>query len=389
MHAPPVSRRAVITGAIAAAGLAVAAGLWRAVDQGVFSDGEGPAFEPWRTWQGRRDEGPLALVRAAILAANPHNSQPWLFRVDETRIDLFVDRRRHLGAIDPLGREMDIGLGCALENLVLAAGARGFTPRVALMPTPADATHVARVELSGGPPVGSDLYAAIPSRHTHRGAFDRRRTVSADVQRRLEALGGEDARLVWLAAEPERRRVGTLIVQATEAIIADPEQSRVTPPWIRFRWRDVQERRDGLTIDANITAPYMRVLAKLAPAVSPERGDQYWLAATRDMMVPTAAGFAILAVRDPHDRAQRLAGGRVWQRLQLWAATAGLALQPLSQMTERADRERSMAAPTRFGGVLADLVGDARWHALMTFRFGYPTAPAALSPRRPVEWVTI
>ena len=387
MHAPPLSRRAVITGAVAAVGLG--AGVWRAVDQGVFSAGEGPAFEPWRTWQGRRDEGALALVRAAILAANPHNSQPWLFRVDATRIDLFADRRRRLGAIDPLGREMDVGLGCALENLVLAAGARGFTPRVALVPAPGDSTHVARVELSAAPPAGSDLYAAIPSRHTHRGAFDPQRAIPGDVQRRLEALGGEDARLVWFTADRERRRVGALIVQATEAIIADPEQSRVTPPWIRFRWRDVQERRDGLTIDTNITAPSMRVLAKLAPAVSPERGDAYWLAATRDTVVPTAAGFAILAVRDPHDRARRLAGGRVWQRLQLRAATAGLALQPLSQMTERADRERSMGAPPRFGGVLADLVGDARWHALMTFRFGYPTAPAALSPRRPVEWVTI
>lgn len=389
MHAPPVSRRAMITGAIAVAGLGVGAGVWRAVDQGVFSVGEGPAFEPWRTWQGRRDEGALALVRAAILAANPHNSQPWLFRVDATRIDLFADRRRHLGAIDPLGREMDIGLGCALENLAVAAGARGWTARVDLMPTPADPTHVSRVELASAPPVGSDLYAAIPSRHTHRGAFDRGRAVSADVQRRLDALVGEDVRLVWFTADAARQRIGRVIVEATQAIIADPEQSRVTPPWMRFRWRDVQERRDGLTIDTNITSPFMRVLAKLAPPVSPERGDEYWLAATRDTIVPTAAGFAILAVRDPHERRQRLAGGRVWQRLQLWTATQGLALQPLSQMTERADREQSTAASPRFGRALTELVGDGRWHALMTFRFGYPTAPAALSPRRPVEWVTI
>jgi nitroreductase len=378
-----------MTGGLVLAGLGVGAGVWRALDQGVFAAGHGPAFEPWRTWRGDREEGPLALVRAAILAANPHNSQPWLFRIAPTRIDLFADRRRHLGAIDPLAREMDIGLGCALENLVLAAGARGWAPRVDLIPTSADPTHVAGVDLVSAPPASSDLYAAIPTRHTQRGPFDRGRPVSAAVQRRMDALVGEATRLVWFTTDGERRRIGDLIVRATEAIIADPEQSHVTPPWMRFRWRDVHERRDGLTIDANVSPASMRVLAKLLPPVSAERSDQFWLAATRDTAVPTAAGFAILAVGDPHDRAQRLSGGRAWQRLQLWAATQGLALQPLSQMTERADREQSTAAPARFGRALADLVGDPRWHALMTFRFGYPTEPPALSPRRPVEWVLL
>jgi hypothetical protein len=384
-----LSRRRVLTSSLVVAGLGVAGGVWRAVDQGVFAAGQGPAFEPWRTWHGARDEGPLALVRAAILAANPHNSQPWLFRVAPTRIDLFADRRRHLGAIDPLGREMDVGLGCALENLVLAAAARGWSARVDLLPTPAEPTHVARVDLASAPPVSSDLYAAIPSRHTYRGPFDRTRPVGADTRRRLDELTGDGARLIWFTTDAERGRIGRLVVEATEAILADPEQRRVTPPWMRFRWRELHERRDGLTIDTNVSPAYMRALAKLAPPVSPERGDEFWLAATRDTIVPTAAGFAILAVRNPHDRAQRLAGGRAWQRLQLWSARQGLALQPLSQMTERADREQSTSASGRFGGALAHLVGDRGWQALMTFRFGYPTEPAGLSPRRPVEWVTI
>jgi hypothetical protein len=381
-----ISRRAVIGGLGVAA---LGGGVWRAVDQRVFAPGTGPAYEPWRTWRGADAEGPLALIRAAILAANPHNSQPWLFRATPTRIDLFADRRRHLGAIDPLGREMDLGLGCALENLALAAGARGFTPRVGLRPTPADSTHVAAVELVSAPPAASDLYAAIPARHTQRGAFDRRRAVAADLLRRLEALAGDDARLAWFTAETERRRIGDVIVQATEAIIADPEQSRVTPGWMRFHRRDVDERRDGLTIDANVSPAYMRVIAKLLPPVSPERGDHFWLAATRDTVVPTAAGFGILTVRDPHDRAQRLAGGRVWQRLQLGATIHGLALQPLSQMTERADRELATAATPRFGRALTDLVGDARRQALMTFRFGYATERPAPSPRRPIEGVLL
>ena len=65
-------------------------------------------------------------MSAAILAANPHNSQPWRFRVSDTQIDLFADRGRNLGTIDPFLREMHIGLGAALENLLLAAAVYGY-----------------------------------------------------------------------------------------------------------------------------------------------------------------------------------------------------------------------------------------------------------------------
>ncbi len=76
-----------------------------------------------------RDQGPVNLVRAAILAANPHNSQPWLFHVTRTQIDLYADLQRNIGTVDPFLREMHLGLGCALENLLVAAPANGYTPR--------------------------------------------------------------------------------------------------------------------------------------------------------------------------------------------------------------------------------------------------------------------
>ncbi len=65
-------------------------------------------------------------MRAGILAANPHNTQPWLFQVGATRIELFADIRRNLGAFDPYLREMHIGLGCALENMTRTAPRPGL-----------------------------------------------------------------------------------------------------------------------------------------------------------------------------------------------------------------------------------------------------------------------
>jgi len=60
-------------------------------------------------------------------------------------------------------------------------------------------------------------------------------------------------------------------------------------------------------------------------------------------------GFGMLIVRNAHDDAQRLCGGRAWQRLHLAATAHGLALQPLNQPTERADREQTLGITRTFG----------------------------------------
>ena len=94
---------------------------------------------------GRTDEpkGILKLVRAAVLASNAHNAQPWLFHLTDSAIDVFADHQRNIGTVDPFLREMYISVGCALENLSLAAEANGYAPTLTLMPNDADPKHAA------------------------------------------------------------------------------------------------------------------------------------------------------------------------------------------------------------------------------------------------------
>lgn len=369
----------------------VAGGLiWRAADSGVFSTAQGAAYEPWTNWREAQD-GPLNLIRAAILASNPHNSQPWLFRVSDRQIDLYADTARSLGAIDPLLREMHLGVGAALANLLLAARAEGYDPHLALLPTAADASHIARVELSSGTAESSPLYDAIPRRHTDRAAFDTTRSISAQQLDQLSQLARDfaDVQVQWITDPAAVRFFTDQTLEATQAIIADEPQAAASFAWQRVSWQELQAKRDGLTYDVQGMGPVMTSIVKMLPPISQAQADQGWYEAMRDRQLATTSVVGLIVSRDLLNVTQRLQAGQVWQRLHLQLTVAGLGAQPLNQLVERRDRELQLGSDPRFGRVLTNLVGEGGWTALMPFRLGYPTTPTLPSPRRAAQAVLV
>jgi nitroreductase len=395
---PGVSRRAFLRGAGAVSIVAAGGLVWRARDQGVLSAGGGPAYEAWATWRSDAAEGLLGLVRAAILAANPHNTQPWRFRLGEARVELYADTARSLGAFDPYLREMHIGLGCALENMVRAAAAYGYeaavTPSPGPLPAPPSPPRAQLVAALGLAPARARpdaLFDAIPRRHTDRAAYEAGRPVPPEVVAAMWAVPQDDPdlRLFLFSAPEERKQFGAAVIDATRAIIEDPQMVADSQRWFRHRWANVQRLRDGLTLDAAGLSPLLTAAAKMLPPPSPETSHRYWLETTRDVQVPTSPLFGLIAVRDLYDRPQALRAGRLWQHLHLLAVARGLAMQPINQPVELVDRERELGKAPRAARVLADLTGDPAWKPTFAFRMGFPTREAAPSPRRPVGEVLL
>src|ERR1700693_5555506 len=193
---------------------------------------------------------------------------------------------------------MHIGLGCAVENMMLAAAARGHEAKLTLVdgtleliPAAPRPILVATVELAPGPARQDELYDAIPRRHTNRAPYDRGRAIAPELLRSLQLLPGESPslKLLLFGAESERKKLGDLMVAATETIIADKSMVDDSQRWFRQRWAGVQKLRDGPTLDTAGLSPWVTALAKIAPAPSPERNHRYWLAAPPGAPVPSAA----------------------------------------------------------------------------------------------------
>ena len=386
------TRRRLLASGAGVAALALGGLGFRAWDRGVWSGGDGPAYAPWKDWQGNILDGLKRPLRAAILASNPHDTQPWLFQIGDNAITLFADRARNLGAFDPFRREMHLGLGAAVENLVLAARAYGFAAKVAptastlsLSPddTPASAAHIA---LTSTQAAHDALFEAIPRRHTNRGPYRADQTIPAEILRRFADLATDDTvRIVFVQDKNARSELGALIVEATVRIIGDPQMSADSARWFRTGRRDIAANRDGITVDTAGLSPIVIAASKILPDLDAVSADRYWLSMTRETHVPTAPVLGMLLVRDRLDAPSALQAGRAWQRLHLAATAEGLAAQPLNQPVECIDRDAMLGRADSFGSALSKFGDAPGWEPTFVFRLGVAERAAKPSPRRPIE----
>src|SRR5208337_2296292 len=281
---------------------------------------------------------------------------------------------------------------------MLAAAANGYSATVTLIPgklgpIPAEGKPklVARVDLAAGKQEESELYDAIPRRHTNRGAYNSQIPIPPPFIETLSRLASDeaDAKIFLFTAEAERKKIAEISSAANSELYSDPEVESGSDRWIRIKWSSVQKYRDGLTVDAFGLPPIATAVAKTLPL---------WMlrwAASRS----TANGYAslmlsapligIIAVRDRYDQENCLRAGRIWQRAHLLATARGVAGRPCNEAVEMIDHERAQGKPAKRAGMLAELLGDATWQPMFLFYMGYPLLTARASPRRPIDRVVL
>ena len=197
----------------------------------------------------------LALVEAATLAPSSHNAQPWRFRLRDQRLHVYADLSRRLPVVDPNDHELYISLGCAIENVVLAARAFGYDACVSYAPFSARGSATSQVlaaivDLVPGRSDFGDvaLFAAIEKRQTTRTAYAEMPIAIWDLRSLARSIAdcGGTTHVRFLQDESERRILEPLVAAATRHQFRDPAFRRELASWIRFS-RRAASAPDGMT----------------------------------------------------------------------------------------------------------------------------------------------
>lgn len=349
---------------------------------------EASPFAPWDELESIKFQDPAALPAAAILASNPHNTQPWTMTFNERTFEIHADTERHLGAFDPFRREMWIGLGCAIANAEIIGATAGLrTGRPTISHLGRNGAGRVSVALEKTEAIQHPLAQFIRERRTNRAPFLERPVQPDTLKRVSELVGGiRGASYTTFDRESDQGQAfaqGTL--EATRAITLDDHMSRDAHVWFRSNVREVAQHRDGVSIPTAGLAPAVSLLGQLLPVSDKQKSDEYWLASTKRQLAGTS-GFGIISVKSLYDRNQQIAAGRLWQRLHLAFTAQGIAAQPMNQLPEIVDRDRKLGEARGWNEKLRAISG-AIGNATLAFRFGYPTRKVPHSARRPVDWV--
>ncbi len=195
------------------------------------------------------------LVAMAGRAPSVHNTQPWWFRACGNVVELYADEDRLLRQIDPARREMVISCGAALYGLRLGLRKLGYLPIVEVLPDPDRPTLIARVrpgDLAQLTQHESELLAALPHRHTHRGPFTPGEVPDRLVTgMRMDALA-EGAELVLIEQPGQFADLVELVAAAASEQAADREIAAELLDWVHASG---SQARDGIRAQARLEEP--------------------------------------------------------------------------------------------------------------------------------------
>ena len=174
---------------------------------------------------------------AARYAPSIHNTQPWRWRVHGNTADLYADRSRQLGVLDPDGRLLMISCGTALHHARVALAAQGWRAEVHRCTSIAGAHDddlVAQVRLSGRgdvEPVAVRRFQTMMLRRSDRRPVTPGRVDPAAVKAVARAAAAEHTGLQEL--RPDQVIELAVAVQRAQAVeIADPRQREELVRWV-------------------------------------------------------------------------------------------------------------------------------------------------------------
>ncbi len=308
------------------------------------------------------------LIRYATLAANGHNTQPWRFGIRGETIDILPDLTRRTPVVDPDDHHLFVSLGCAAENLHIAATATGRPGALALD------EGGARYVMGRGPVRDDRLFTAIPTRRSSRTLYAGRPVANDALETLRRAAEIPGVRLVLLTDRPRLDQVRDLIVAGNEAQMTDPAFMAELKHWLRFNPADAMRTGDGLYSASSGNPVLPGRLGGIA-------FDRFFNAAAENAryarQIDSSSGLAVLFA-DRMDRAHWMTVGRACQRFMLAATALDLRCAFVNQPVEVAGLRPELAALAGEPGLRPDLV----------LRFGRgPVLP--FSPRRPVASVLL
>lgn len=300
------------------------------------------------------------LVRYATLAPSSHNTQPWTFHVTDHTITVEPDLARWLDVADNSQRELAISIGCAVENLVIAARSVGYEPHVRHVAGGDGIPESVTVDLAwpskGSAEASDELFQRIPHRRTSHAPFTGEPVPGDHLHSISQAAGDLPVTLHLVRDTNLIGRIAELTARADQQQFANVSWRSELSTWIG---RGVFGQPPLMARIASFVVRRFNLGKSTAEK-------------NRALLVGSPVVGVITSREDTHQA--HVQTGRAYERVALVADHHGIGVHPMSETLEIPQTRDELARILGFDGVYPQHL----------FRIGYPESQDDHTPRRPV-----
>jgi hypothetical protein len=186
------------------------------------------------------------LLNYAIFAPSTHNSQPWLFKIKEESCEIYKDANLCLPQADPLNRDLYISIGCAIENLILAARYFGVYKDIRYYFNNNLIAEVffCNLEEARKPnPELENFIVGIKSRVNARGIFEDKKIPEETVKEIINLNDFKDIRVDILTEKTKIEEIAKLIAKGLEIAYQKKEFREEMSRWVN---NSLSRRKEGI-----------------------------------------------------------------------------------------------------------------------------------------------
>ncbi len=314
------------------------------------------------------------IIRYATLAPSGHNTQPWKFVIKDNSILIFPDYSRGLPIVDPDDHALFISLGCALENLVVAANHIGFSAKVEYCLQDKETEHI-RVTLNEEK-VESDpeLFNAIQNRQSTRSKYNGRKIPAEDLEKLRQISQQDKVSFILFTQDREIEPIIKFVKEGNRLQFRNKSFVSELISWIRFSKKHALATCDGLN-SASMGLPFIpRWLGKfiLNTLATPD-GE----AKKCEKLIRGSSGLALF-IAQANDKESWINVGRSFERVVLKATALNIRHAHMNMPCEEVEVRKK----------LQQHLGLKNEQPLLLLRIGY-AEPMPESYRRPVEAVLV
>ncbi|MCG8322267.1 MAG: hypothetical protein MI921_22410 [Cytophagales bacterium] len=279
------------------------------------------------------------LIKYAIKAPSVHNTQPWRFAYRNNVIKVFPDYNRRLPMADQDDHALFISLGCAVENLVIAANHFGYRADIDYFP-PLENNECIRIRLTEGRvDLDNRLFEAIDNRQSTRNRYKGRKIPGEDMKALQNAAHYEGVRTLVFSGQQEILPLIEFIKEASFLRFSNNSFKHELIYWIRFNTREAKQTGDGLYTASMGFPSVPSWLGRLIMRLIKPSGE-----AKRVEKLVKSSSAMMVFIAESNQKKNWINLGRAFERVALTATVLNIKHAHLNMPCEEIEVRKKLAA---------------------------------------------